>query len=93
MINVDPMQQFTKDKVKICMGIAASYLGAKLIAGGTMTTGIQNPSVYYPEPKLDDDGLPIIKICTENQVTDCVRLVPGGYKLTGPLLNTSLAFG
>ena len=40
MINVDPMQQFTKDKVKICLGIAASYCGSKLLAGGTLATGI-----------------------------------------------------
>ena len=89
MINVDPMQQFTKDKVKICMGIAASYCGAKLLAGGTLTTGIKEPDYYYPNCSLDgkDTSLPKCDIPTVNSH------VTGNYKNTGPLLNTSLAFG
>lgn len=44
MLATDPKTQFSKDKVINCLIIASSYCAARLMAGGTLVTGLNTSS-------------------------------------------------
>ena len=41
MLSIDPETQFSKDKVVITFCIAASYIGTRLMSGGSLITGFK----------------------------------------------------
>ena len=41
MLSIDPETQFSKDKVVITFCIAASYIGSRLMSGGSLITGFK----------------------------------------------------
>ena len=41
MLSIDPKTQFSVDKVVITFCIAASYIGSRLMSGGTLITGFK----------------------------------------------------
>lgn len=80
MLSTDSKTQFSSDKVINCFIIASAYVGARLMAGGQLVTGL-NRSIY---PQDSDTG----EIDCENGKPDVYR-----FKQTGPLLNPALALG
>lgn len=79
----DPKTQFSKDKVINCFIIASSYCASRLMAGGTLVTGL-NLSAYETH---EVDGATEVISCDSKNITHFY------YRLTGPLLNPALAFG
>lgn len=50
MLSIDPHTQFTKDKVVTTFCLSASYIGSRLMAGGSLITGFRYPTttkIYY----------------------------------------------
>lgn len=54
MLSTDKKTQFSKDKVINCFIIASAYVASRLMAGGTLITGM-NIS-HYKEYTSDGDG-------------------------------------
>merc|ERR1712166_750958 len=44
MLSIDPTTQFSKDTVVITFCIGASYIGSRLMSGGSLITGFKYPS-------------------------------------------------
>lgn len=78
MIFTEKSNKFSKEKVINVFIISSSYIGARLMSGGQLLTGIPENilvgSYYDAEGTLVED----------------IRLI---YKQTGALLNPALAFG
>jgi hypothetical protein len=53
MLSTDSKTQFSKDKVINCFIIASSYCAARLMAGGTLVTGL-NISTYKMDPTTNE---------------------------------------
>jgi len=54
MLSTDKKTQFSKDKVINCFIIASAYVASRLMAGGTLVTGMNIST--YPEHTTDGDG-------------------------------------
>ena len=83
MLSTDVKTQFSKDKVINCFIIASAYVAARLMAGGTLVTGL-NISTY--QQILNEEGVEV-PYCGD------LGIEVLNYRLTGPLLNPALAFG
>ena len=84
MLCTDTKTQFSKDKVINCFIISSAYVGARLMCGGTLVTGL-NVSQYAMMKDEDGDMIPVS--CESKSILDYK------YRLTGPLLNPALALG
>ena len=67
MLSTDQKTQFSKDKVINCFIIASAYVGARLMCGGTLVTGL-NVSAYGSEK--DEDGTWVVNNCESTNIVD-----------------------
>lgn len=58
MLCIDPHTRYSKDRVIITFCLSSSYIGARLMAGGSLITGVKNPEYgYNPTGPLLNPGL------------------------------------
>jgi len=100
MISTDKATRFSSDRVVNSFVIAASYIASRLLAGGTLVTGISKSTYVSAKPESsadvywDANAKPPAAVSRGNFCAyDNEYLYSFAFSRTGPVLNPGLGLG